>query len=553
VASPLAPRNDVEEIDEDDAADKNGDEKNGKDDEDKDGKDEKKVEEVVIDLEGFEVRAVVLPPEAGQYSDLAAVKGKVLYQRHPRTGSDDESSPIVFYDLEDREEETILDNADGYAVSADGKKLLVVANGSVAIVDVSPKQKMEKKLATSSMEMTVVPTEEWRQIFNDAWRLERDYFYDPNMHGVDWQAMREHYGALLDDVISRWDLNFVIGELIGEINTSHSYRGGGDVERGARRSTGLLGVDWELADGAYRIKKIVTAAPWDIETRSPLAEPGIDVSEGDWVLAVNGTPIDTTKDPWAAFAGLAETTVALTVNDRPTTEGAREVLVETLASEARLRNMAWIEANRRKVDEATGGRVGYIYVPSTGIGGQTELYRMFRPQYDKDGLIVDERFNNGGQIPDRFIELLNRPIVSYWGVRAGKDWQTPAISHAGAKVMLINAWSGSGGDAFPYYFRSAGLGPLIGTRTWGGLIGYTGAPALVDGGRLTVPTFSFYNPDGEWDVEGYGVDPDIEVVDDPSLMLDGGDPQLDRAIAEVLRLLEENPPQQPIRPENPIR
>ena len=553
VASPLASRNDVEETDEDDPADENGDDKDGEEDGEKDDKDEEKAEPVNIDLEGFEARAVVLPPEAGQYSDLAAVKGKVLYQRHPRTGSDDESSPIVFYDLEERDEKTILDNADGYAMSADGNKLLVVDGDSWAIVDVAPKQKMEKQLATSSMEMTVVPSEEWRQIFNDAWRLERDYFYDPNMHGVDWQAMREHYGALLDDVISRWDLNFVIGELIGEINTSHSYRGGGDVERGANRGGGLLGVDWELSRGAYRIKKIVTAAPWDLETRSPLAEPGVEVSEGDWVLAVNGTPIDTAKDPWAAFAGLAETTVALTVNDQPTTEGAREVLVETLASEARLRNLAWIEANRRKVDEATGGRVGYVYVPSTGIGGQTELYRMFRPQYAKDGLIVDERFNNGGQIPDRFVELLNRPIINYWGVRAGKDWQTPAISHAGAKVMLINAWSGSGGDAFPYYFRSAGLGPLIGTRTWGGLIGYTGAPALVDGGRLTVPTFSFYNPDGEWDVEGYGVDPDIEVVDDPSLMLDGGDPQLDRAIAEVLRLLEENPPHQPIRPENPIR
>jgi tricorn protease len=279
----------------------------------------------------------------------------------------------------------------------------------------------------------------------------------------------------------------------------------------------------------------------------------LEVSEGDWVLAVNGTPVDTAKDPWAAFEGLAETTVVLTVSDSPSLDGAREVLVETLASEAQLRNLAWIEANRQKVDEATDGRVGYIYVPSTGRGGQTELYRMFRPQFAKDALIVDERFNNGGQVPDRFVELLNRPIINYWAVRAGKDWQTPTISHAGPKAMLINAWSGSGGDAFPYYFRAAGLGPLIGTRTWGGLIGYTGAPSLVDGGRLTVPTFSFYNPDGEWDVEGYGVDPDIEVVDDPSLMLDGGDPQLDRAIAEVLRLLDENPPVRPQRPSYPVR
>jgi tricorn protease len=555
VVSPLAPRNDVEDDGEDDGEDDegNGNDKEKPDKDADDDTDEEKVEAVKIDLEDFEARAVVLPPKAGQYADLAAVKGKVIYRRQPRTGGDEESSPMLFWDLEDREEKTILDDVDSYAVSADGKKLLVVANGSFAIVDVGPKQKMDTKLATSSMEMMVVPPEEWRQIFSDAWRLERDYFYDPNMHGVDWQAMRARYGALLDDVMTRWDLNFVIGELIAELNTSHSYRGGGDVERAESRGVGLLGVDWELADGDYRIKHIVTAAPWDIEVRSPLAEPGVDVSEGDWLLAVNGTPIDTAKDPWAAFEGLAETTVILTVNDRPSLEGAREVLVETLGSEARLRNLAWIEANRRKVDEVSGGRIGYVYVPSTGRGGQTELYRMFRPQYDKEGLIVDERFNNGGQIPDRFVELLDRPLYNFWAVRSGKDWQTPTIALTGPKVMLINAWSGSGGDAFPYYFRAAGLGPLIGTRTWGGLIGYSGQPGLIDGGRLTVPTFSFYNLDGEWDVEGYGVDPDIEVVDDPSLMLDGGDPQLDRAIAEVLEALEANPPVRPQRPEYPVR
>jgi len=403
------------------------------------------------------------------------------------------------------------------------------------------------------MEMMLVPPEEWRQIFTEAWRLERDYFYDPNMHGVDWEAMRVRYGALLDDVVSRWDLNFIIGELIGELNTSHSYRGGGDAEKAASRGVGLLGVDWELADGAYRIRNIMTAAPWDAENRSPLAEPGVDVAAGEWVLAVNGAPIDVAQDPWAAFEGLADTTVVLTVNSKPTLDGSREVLVKTLSSEARLRNLAWIEKNRRTVEEASGGRVGYIYVPSTGRDGQTELYRMFRAQYHLDGLIIDERFNNGGQIPDRFVELLNRPLYNFWAVRSGNDWQTPTISHTGPKAMLINAWSGSGGDAFPYYFRAAGLGPLIGTRTWGGLIGYSGFPALLDGGRLTVPTFSFYNTEGEWDVEGHGVEPDIEVVDDPSLMVDGADPQLDRAIAEVLRALETEPPLRPDRPPYPVR
>jgi len=552
VASPLAPRNDVENTGDEDDSKEEGNEKPAQEDGEK-PETEPKVDPVKIDFEGFEARAVVLPPDAGRYSDLGAVEGKVLYSRHPRTGSDGESSPLLYWDLEEREEKTILDNVDGYALSANRKKLLVVAGGSFAIVDVAAGQKMDKNLATSSMEMMLVPPEEWRQIFTEAWRLERDYFYDPNMHGVDWEAMRVRYGALLDDVVSRWDLNFIIGELIGELNTSHSYRGGGDAEKAASRGVGLLGVDWELADGAYRIRNIMTAAPWDAENRSPLAEPGVDVAAGEWVLAVNGAPIDVAQDPWAAFEGLADTTVVLTVNSKPTLDGSREVLVKTLSSEARLRNLAWIEKNRRTVEEASGGRVGYIYVPSTGRDGQTELYRMFRAQYHLDGLIIDERFNNGGQIPDRFVELLNRPLYNFWAVRSGNDWQTPTISHTGPKAMLINAWSGSGGDAFPYYFRAAGLGPLIGTRTWGGLIGYSGFPALLDGGRLTVPTFSFYNTEGEWDVEGHGVEPDIEVVDDPSLMVDGADPQLDRAIAEVLRALETEPPLRPDRPPYPVR
>ena len=565
VPSPLAPRNDVEETDgnkEASGKDEANKEKTGKSNDGKNGKaesadddsdEEKKPEPVEIDLEGFETRAVVLTEEAGQYEGLAAVKGKVIYQRAPRTGSADEDAPIVYWDLEEREEQTILDSADAFAVSANGKKMLVAKDDTFAIIDIAPKQKIETPLATGSMEMMLDPPAEWRQIFTDAWRFERDFFYDPNMHGVDWQAMRVRYGALIDDAVTRWDVNFIIGELIGELNTSHSYRGGGDMEKAARRGVGLLGVDWELADGAYRIQHIITAAPWDSEVRSPLAEPGVDVSEGDWVLAVNGVSIDPAQDPWAAFQGLADATVILTVNDKPSLEGARDVLVKTLSSEARLRNLAWIESNRRKVDAATNGRVAYVYVPDTGRGGQTELYRMFRGQYDKEGLIVDERFNDGGQIPDRFVELLNRPVYNYWAVRSGRDWQTPRIAHFGPQVMLINSWSGSGGDAFPYYYRAAGLGPLIGTRTWGGLIGISGAPPLVDGGRLTVPTFSFYNPEGQWDVEGHGVDPDIEVIDDPSLMVDGGDPQLDRAIAEVMEMIKENPPTRPQRPPYPVR
>jgi tricorn protease len=534
VPSPLAPRSDEEEA---------GDEEGANDDAAQD-----EAEGVAIELENFEHRVVILPPEAGNYTRLQAVSGKVLYRRLPRTGSGENESPIVYWDLGEREEKTVMGDADGFLVTADGKMMLVWNNESFAIVKVAANQKMDKRLRTRELEATIDPRAEWRQLFADVWRLERDYFYDPNMHGVDWTAMREQYGRLIEDAVTRWDVNFVIGELIAELNASHTYRRGGDTESVERRSVGLLGVDWSLENGAYRIEKIIDGAPWDAEARSPLARPGVDASVGDYVLAVNGVPLDTSKDPWASFQGLAGRTVELTVNSRPTMDGARTVLVETLRSETRLRHLAWIEANRKRVEEATDGRIGYVYVRSTGLDGQRELVRQFTAQFHKDGLIVDERFNSGGQIPDRFVELLHRPPLVFWAVRSGKDWQWPPVANFGPKVMLINGWSGSGGDAFPYYFREYGVGPLIGTRTWGGLIGMSGIPPLIDGGVATVPTFRMYSTDGVWFAEGYGVDPDIEVPEDPTQLARGVDPQLERAIQEVLRMLEENPPVTAERP-----
>lgn len=547
VASPLAPRNDEETSEEADA-----EEAPEKEDEEEQS-DEEAPAPVGIDLDGFESRLVVLPPAPGNYSTLRGAKGKVVYHRRPRTGSGDEKSPIVFYDLEAREEKTVLEDADGFDVTADGNKLLVANDNSFAIVDLAADQKMDKPLRTGEMEIVVDPMAEWKQIFNDVWRLQRDYFYDAGMHGVDWDALREHYGALIDDAVTRWDVNYVIGELIGELNASHTYRGGGDVESPSQRKTGLLGVDWELVDGAYRVERIVEGAPWDSEVRSPLRRPGVDVEEGDYVLAVNGVPIDASKDPWAAFQGLAGQPITLTVNDTPSQEGARDVLIDPLDDETRLRHLEWIEANRRRVEEATDGRVGYIYVPDTGVGGQTELVRQFNAQYTKDALIIDERFNSGGQIPDRFIELLNRPALAYWDVRDGENWQWPPVAHFGPKVMLINGWSGSGGDALPYYFREAGLGPLIGTRTWGGLIGISGAPPLIDGGVVTVPTFRMYSTGGEWFAEGHGVEPDIRVPEDPTAFANGVDPQLERAIDETLRMLRDQPVKRPEAPPREVR
>jgi tricorn protease len=556
VKSPIETRNDSEDAVLDSnkkPADKKKEDK--KEDEKKEeGKAEGKADEkpappanVDIDIDGFELRAVVLPPKAGNYEDLAAIKGKLLYRRPPRAGSGDEKSPIVFFDLSEREEKTVLEDADGFLPTADGKKMLVSSKGKYAIVEIKPGQKFEKPMATADMEAPVDPRAEWRQMFADAFRFERDFFYDPGMHGVDWAGLRQRYGKLLEDAVTRWDVDFVIGEFIGELNASHTYHGGGDMEQAPKRSVGMLGVDWELANGAYRIKRIVRGGPWDAPVRSPLDDPGVSVKEGEYVLAVNGVPLATKADPWASFEGLGNKTVVLSVNSTPSLTGARQVIVKCLDNETELRFAAWIEERRQIVDKATKGRVGYIYVQSTGVDAQNDLVRQFMAQWKKDGLVIDERWNNGGQIPDRFIELLNRPILAYWASRYGEDRQWPPVAHRGPQVMLINGWSGSGGDAFPTYFRQAGLGPLIGTRTWGGLIGISGAPGLIDGGVVTVPSFRMYGPKGEWFAEGHGVEPDITINEDPTALAKGSDPQLDRAIVEVMDRMARMPPV-PARP-----
>lgn len=546
VPSPLAPENDTVTIKTEDD-DKETETADKEEKEDTTEKDEK--EDIRIDFDGFERRLIMLPPSPGNIGSVAAVSGKVIYQRFPNSGSEEEGGSVMVYNLEDQEEKTIMSGVRGFRLSADGNKLLVIQSpSSIGIVDVAPDQKLENKLALNEMELTVDPREEWKQIFNDAWRFERDFFYDKSMHGVDWTGLKTQYGSLIDHAMNRDDVNFIIGELIAELNASHTYRGGGDQETPEHKSVGYLGVDWAVEQGHFKIKKIVRGADWDNEVRSPLDMPGVDVKEGDFILAVNGVALNEYSDPWGAFEGLAGKTIELTVNAKPTFEGSRAVVIETLQDETRLRNLAWIEENRRIVDEASGGKIGYIYVPSTGLDGQEELVRQFYAQWNKDGLIVDERFNNGGQIPDRFIELLNRKPLAYWSVRDGKNWQWPPVANFGTMAMLANGWSGSGGDAFPDYFQKAGLGPVIGTRTWGGLIGLSGSPSLIDGGAVTVPTFRMYNPDGTWFKEGYGVDPDIEVKEDPTELAKGNDPQLQAAIKYVMEQMKKKGPVHPPAP-----
>jgi len=566
--SPIAPRSDEEytepkdkdndKEDKKDEGDANSD-KDEKKAETKNGKDKDKTEIIKIDFKGFERRIVRMPIDAGNIGKLSCVEGKLVFPRYAPAGSpksDDPSGRLLYYDLKEREEKTVISKISSYALSADGKKVLYKSNSTYGIIDLAAGKKVgDGKIATSKLKAWIDPHAEWKQIFTEAWRVQRDFFYDPNMHGLDWPAVRQRYAALLDYVVDREDLNYVIGEMIAELNASHTYVRGGDIEYPDRISVGLLGCDFELdaANNAYRIAKIYEGAPWDAEVSSPLRQPGIEVNEGDYIFAVNGRKIDTSKDPWAALQGLSGEVVELTINDKPDTDDAREVTVKPVSSEFRLRNLAWVEANRRKVQQATDNRAGYIYVPDTGRNGQSELVRQFTAQWNKEALIIDERFNSGGQIPDRFIELLDRPVYNYWARRDNRDWRSPFVAHDGPKVMLINGWSGSGGDAFPYYFRKAGLGPLIGTRTWGGLIGMSGNPQPIDGGFVSVPTFGFWNTEGRWDVEGYGVDPDFPVENEPHKMAVGRDPQLEKAIAVILDLLEKHPPPKLSKPTYPDR
>ncbi len=529
-----------------------------KDDKPKDDKDKKEeIKPLVIDLEGFEARAIQLPVKRGSFGGLAVNSdGHLIYVRMPRRGSDDQPA-IKILDLssDEKEEKNVVGGTGGFGISGDGKKLLVMLGGSqMSVIDAKVDQKTDKRVPTDSMQTLIAPREEWKQILREAWRTERDFFYDPNMHGVDWEKVYRQYEALLPHCVSREDVSFLIREMISELNVGHAYYGGGDEEQQPAASVAVPGCEFSLEGGAYRITRIYGGAPWDSDARGALRQPGADVKEGEYLLAVNGRAVDTSKEPWAAFLGLADKTVTLTISDKPQRDDtARQVVVKLPGGDADLRYRAWIERNRKLVEEKSGGKIGYIHVPDTGVNGQNNLFRQFYGQIDKAALIIDERWNGGGQIPTRFIELLNRPVTNYWARRDGHDWTWPPDSHQGPKCMLINGLAGSGGDMFPWLFRYNKLGKIIGTRTWGGLVGISGNPGLVDGGNVTAPTFAFYETDGTWGVEGHGVDPDIEVIDDPARMQNGGDPQLDEAIQHLLGEIERNGYKKPARPAYPDR
>jgi tricorn protease len=534
---------------------------------DSDKKDEKKAEDtkpeetkpVKIDFEGMESRAVLLPIARGNFNSLSVNSdNKLLYIRYPARGTGEMGIKIFDPTADEKEEKSVVAGAGGYELSADGKKLLVIKGGGMSIADASAGAKTTD-VPTAGMRTSINPREEWKQIFLDTWRLQRDFFYEPTLHNVDWPRMRDHYLAMIDDCVSREDVAYVQAELISELNVGHAYiTSPGEVEDQPSVSVGMLGCDFALAGNeqgmAYQITQIYSGAPWDVDARGPLSQPGVDVKTGEYLLAVNAVPVDTSKDPWAAFIDTADRVTTITVGPNPIIDDkSRDLTVKPISGESSLRYRAWVEANRQYVHKASNGQIGYIYVPNTGVDGQNELYRQFIGQRHMPALLIDERWNGGGQIPTRFIELLSRKPTNYWARRHGNDWSWPPDGHFGPKAMLINGLAGSGGDAFPNYFREMGLGKLFGTRTWGGLVGISGNPGLIDGGSISVPTFGYYRTNGNWGIEGHGVDPDVEVLDDPSKMLNGADPQIDAAVAHLLSELKTNPYNPPKRPQSPDR
>ncbi|HNR66673.1 MAG TPA: PDZ domain-containing protein [bacterium] len=523
IPSPFAPQNDQETLP----------------DSDKNKKETKPDEPVQVDLqiEGFVQRVLALPIPAGTFRNLNAQKNAVFYLRNDKKGQS-----LFRYDLEKRKEELVLEEINGYTLSHNGEKILFSKNRTYGIIDAKAGQKAESLLNLQGMTVQVDPRAEWRQMFVDGWRLLRDWFYDEKMHGVDWAAMRARYEPLTEHVAHRADLDFIFGELGGELNAGHVYVNAGDQPRVDRIDGGLLGAELTAdQSGTYRISKIFPGENWHDDLRSPLTEPGVNIKKGDFILAIDGLPLRTDDNPYRLLQNKADRLVTLLVNSKPENRGAHEEIVRPIKNETVLRYLDWIHSRRALVDSLSGGRIGYIHLPNTAAVGNRELFKHFYAQAHKQALIIDVRYNGGGFIPDRMIELLDRPVLNYWVRRNTEPYSTPFFSNQGPKVCLINGYSSSGGDAFPYYFRKRGLGKLIGTRTWGGLIGLSGNPQLLDGGSFSIPTFRFLNTAGEWQIENEGVAPDIEVIDRPEEIAAGRDPSIEKAVEVLLEELKRGP------------
>ncbi|HZF07325.1 MAG TPA: PDZ domain-containing protein [Thermoanaerobaculia bacterium] len=495
---------------------------------------------VKIDFDGFERRVRALPGMPADYRDLNANADAVFYRVGRNPGS-----KLRMYSLKDEKESGVLDGIQGYDLSADGKKLIFQKGDEYGIADAAPNQSTSSGLlALDKLEVKIVPREEWRQEYVDAWRILRDWFYDPGMNGVDWKGIRDLYAKLLPSMATRADLDFLLGQIGGELSAGHVYVGRAPgTDPVPHVSGGLLGADVDAdPSGYFRIAKIYPGENWHEAFRSPLTEPGVKVAAGDYVLAVDGQSTQGVDNFYRLLENKAKRVVTLLVNSSPKTAGAHEERVRPIEREFNLHYLDWVRGNREKVLRASGGRIGYIHLPDTAVAGNRELFKGFYPQAGKEALILDDRYNGGGFIPSEMIDLLHRPLLNYWASRGRVPYTEPNFVNAGPKVCLINGDAGSGGDAFPYYFRKLGMGPLVGTRTWGGLIGLNGNPPLLDGGTLSTPSFRFLTTEGTWDVEDVGVAPDVEVVDRPEDLAQGRDPGLEKAIEILLAQLKKNPP-----------
>ncbi|MGF1510439.1 MAG: PDZ domain-containing protein [Myxococcota bacterium] len=498
-----------------------------------------------IDFDGLEARMVPLPVPQRDYTSLSvAHDGSLLYLDNRQEGVVQEPpelrDPAIHtlrrYDFERRKEKAVVaGRVASYALSRDGTKILVRGpKKSWMVRSVDPKdEKSSKKLDLAGMRVRVDPKHEWRHIFRDVWRMEAQYFYAENMHGIDWEDIRKKYEPLLDHVASRQDLNTLLIEMIAELEVGHNRIAGGDVVQPKNIPVGLLGADFVVERGRYRVSKVYEGGSWNPFLRAPLAVPGQRVREGDYILAIDGEDLVGSENIHQRLEGTAGQQVILTVHGKPSSDDARMVRVVPVKDEFDLRRWSWIESNRRRVEQATDGRAGYIYLPDTGGDGFEYFNRMFFAQVDKEALVIDERSNRGGQAANYILEVLARPYLSSWKDRDGRLFTTPAGVVKGPKVMLVDQNAGSGGDYLPWGFRRLGLGKLVGTRTWGGLIGIYANPRLIDGGVVTVPYFRFTTPEGRWAVENEGVPPDIEVQLTPKAAKAGRDPQLERAIEVI--------------------
>lgn len=514
-----------------------------------------KAEPVRIDAENIGQRILALPIPARNYGPLVAGRaGTIFLVEEPARPGPEAQTTLWRFDLTTRKPERLMEGVSNFRVSFDGKKILYSkgqarnrkwyigsASAPPAAGGPAATAKPETPLNLARMEALVDPRAEWKQEYNEVWRIERDFFYDPKLHGVNLDAAIKHYQPYLENIGSRVDFSYLLAEMLGEISVGHMYIRTPADPPSDEGKVGLLGANFTIENGRYRFAHIYQGENWNPQLRAPLTQPGVNVQEGEYLLAVNSRELRGSDEVFELFAGTADKSTVLRVGPTADGKGARNVTVVPIESETGLRNRAWIEANLRKTEQLSGGKVAYVYLPDTGFGGYTSFNRYFFAQVGREGAVIDERFNGGGSAADYVIDYLRRPLQNYWMTREGQDFTTPVGAIFGPKAMIINMFAGSGGDALPWYFRDAKLGPLVGTRTWGGLVGIYDYPQLMDGGSVTAPRVAFYNRNGEWDVENHGVAPDVEVEIMPKDWMTGHDPQLERAIELVMDSLKKNP------------